>query len=181
MEGRKDGLITVFLLTMASQLIVLRGNSGSGKTTTANALKAALPKGKVFLLSQDTLRREILGVKDRVGGLTAPLLENLISFGEKYYPYILVEGIFPKAIYEETFFHLNETFKQNAYFYYFNLSYPETIKRHQNRQLNCDFGPEEMKGWYLENDLLEVPQEKIFIENATLQEQVQQILKDLKR
>ena len=40
------------------QLIILRGNSGSGKTTTAKALRKHLANS--LLISQDVVRRDML-------------------------------------------------------------------------------------------------------------------------
>lgn len=45
------------------KLIILRGNSGSGKTTTAKALQKKFGHG-TMLISQDVVRREMLFVKD---------------------------------------------------------------------------------------------------------------------
>ena len=42
-----------------SKLILLRGNSGSGKTTVARALQRKFGRN-TLLLSQDTVRREML-------------------------------------------------------------------------------------------------------------------------
>ncbi|MDT3958624.1 AAA family ATPase [Staphylococcus kloosii] len=45
-------------------LIIIRGNSGSGKTTIAKALHNELGED-ALLLSQDVVRREMLQVHDR--------------------------------------------------------------------------------------------------------------------
>ena len=46
-----------------SKLIIIRGNSGSGKTTLAKEIHQRLPRN-TLLISQDTVRRDILRVKD---------------------------------------------------------------------------------------------------------------------
>lgn len=46
-----------------TKLIILRGNSGSGKTTTAKNLKQALSPKQSLLISQDVVRREWLFLK----------------------------------------------------------------------------------------------------------------------
>ena len=42
-----------------SKLVIIRGNSGSGKTTTAKMLQHRLGRN-IMLLSQDVIRREML-------------------------------------------------------------------------------------------------------------------------
>ncbi|TXR57201.1 AAA family ATPase [Quadrisphaera setariae] len=44
----------------AGTLVVLRGNSGSGKTTVARAVQRRFPKGTCAVVSQDRIRREVL-------------------------------------------------------------------------------------------------------------------------
>ena len=46
-----------------AKLIILRGNSGSGKTTIAKGLQKKFGHG-TMLISQDIVRREMLYVKD---------------------------------------------------------------------------------------------------------------------
>jgi len=45
-----------------TRLVILRGNSGSGKTTLARRLRAGIPD--LAIVSQDVVRREILGTRD---------------------------------------------------------------------------------------------------------------------
>ncbi|MFF0493515.1 AAA family ATPase [Nocardia sp. NPDC004068] len=47
-----------------SALIVLRGNSGSGKSTVAHQLQRHFPKGQCAVVAQDTVRRTILRERD---------------------------------------------------------------------------------------------------------------------
>ena len=57
------------------KLIVLRGNSGSGKTTTAKELQKRLGQN-TMLISQDVIRREMLKVKDGENTEALPLLKK---------------------------------------------------------------------------------------------------------
>lgn len=47
-----------------TNVVVLRGNSGSGKSTIAEELRKQY-KGSAMVVSQDLIRRNIIGVKDR--------------------------------------------------------------------------------------------------------------------
>jgi predicted kinase len=59
-----------------TRLIVLRGNSGSGKTTVAAALREAYGRGMAWV-SQDLIRRIILKEKDKPGGLSIGLIDQV--------------------------------------------------------------------------------------------------------
>lgn len=65
-----------------SKLIIIRGNSGSGKTTVAKALQQRFGHN-TMLISQDVIRRDILRVKDGVDTKVLPLLKELLLYGKK--------------------------------------------------------------------------------------------------
>ncbi len=54
-------------------LIILRGNSGSGKTTIAKELQKKLGSN-TLLISQDVIRREMLMVSDGPDTMALPML-----------------------------------------------------------------------------------------------------------
>ena len=58
---------------MPQKLIIIRGNSGSGKSTIASRIRSELGD-KVMFLQQDVLRRDILKVKDKVGNPVVGLM-----------------------------------------------------------------------------------------------------------
>jgi predicted kinase len=66
---------------MESKLIIIRGNSGSGKTTTAKNLQNDLGHG-TLLVSQDIVRREMLKVHDRDGNLSIDLIRQIAEYGK---------------------------------------------------------------------------------------------------
>lgn len=59
---------------MNSKLIILRGNSGSGKTTTALKLQELFGEA-TLVVSQDAVRRDMLKVNDREGNLSIGLIK----------------------------------------------------------------------------------------------------------
>ena len=61
-----------------SKLIILRGNSGSGKTTVAKALQKKLGYN-TMLISQDEVRRNMLWVKDGIDTKALPLMAELLK------------------------------------------------------------------------------------------------------
>ena len=59
------------------KIIILRGNSGSGKTTVARVLQKKFGYN-TMMISQDEIRRNILWVKDGVDTKALPLMIELI-------------------------------------------------------------------------------------------------------
>lgn len=65
-----------------SKLIIIRGNSASGKTTTARALQQKLGQN-AMVISQGMARCEILRVKDGFDTLALPLMKEMLLYGQK--------------------------------------------------------------------------------------------------
>ena len=61
-----------------AKLIILRGNSGSGKTSVSKALQKRFGRN-TMVISQDMVRREMLWVKDGADTKALPLLINLLD------------------------------------------------------------------------------------------------------
>ena len=64
------------------KLIILRGNSGSGKTTVARKLQKKFGYN-TMLLSQDEIRRNMLWVKDGIDTKALPLMIELLKYGNE--------------------------------------------------------------------------------------------------
>ena len=79
-------------MTTPHPLIILRGNSGCGKTSTARLLQRRLGYG-TMLVSQDVVRREILRVKDSKNNPAIQLIYDLCMYGNKVGYTVILEGI----------------------------------------------------------------------------------------
>ena len=75
-----------------SKLIILRGNSGSGKTTIAKELQKLFGKN-TMLISQDIIRREMLNVDDGKNTKALPLLKEILKYGNEHNEIVILEGI----------------------------------------------------------------------------------------
>ena len=73
-------------------LIVIRGNSGSGKTSLAKELQKRY-KEKAMVISQDLVRREMLSISDGPDTMTIPLIYHLLEYGHQHYDITILEGI----------------------------------------------------------------------------------------
>lgn len=160
-----------------SRLIILRGNSGSGKTTIAKALQAYFGHG-ILVVSQDVVRRDMLKVRDTDNNLAIELIRQIAAYGYGKVPYVIVEGILASARYKAMLLELIVLFgKCKAY--YFDLSFEETLRRHETKE-NCqDFGAIDMRKWWLDKDYLGVPDEKIFYDEDSKADVMAAILKDI--
>lgn len=145
---------------MESKLIIIRGNSGSGKTTTAKGLQEHLGYG-TLLVSQDTVRRDMLKVHDREGNLSIDLIRQIAEYGKDKCKFIIVEGILNKNRYGGMLNNLIQFYNQKAYTYYFDLSFEETVIRHNTRSKKMEFGEDSLRAWWNPNDYLGVDRETI--------------------
>jgi hypothetical protein len=62
------------------------------------------------------------------------------------------------------------------YYYYFDVSFSETLRRHGLKPNANEFGEAEMREWYKEKDLLHMPGEQVIHETMPQQEIVKMIL-----
>lgn len=159
-----------------SKLIVLRGNSGSGKSTVAKALREAA-SSKIAIVEQDYLRRFILKEKETEGNNNIDLIQQTVEFClERGYDVIL-EGILYFPRYGNMLKQLVEKCPNN-YFYYLDVSFDETLRRHTTKPNAHEFGEKEMSEWYKPNQLTHFASEKIIPESFSKEEAVKKILRE---
>jgi predicted kinase len=161
-----------------AKLIIIRGNSGSGKTSVAKELQRRLGHN-TMLISQDVIRRDMLKVRDGQGTKALGLLMELLQYGRKNSEVVILEGILNAAWYKELFRLAIELFKADIYAYYYDLPFSETLRRH-NTKPNCgDFGEDEMRRWWMENDLIQIIPEKILTVELSVDKTVELIYQNI--
>ncbi|TGB03623.1 kinase [Halobacillus salinus] len=165
---------------MESKLIILRGNSGSGKTTTAKSLQNNLGHG-TLLVSQDVVRRDMLKVHDRDGNPSIDLIRQIAQYGKGECEVVIVEGILNKGRYGEMLKDLIQFYNQEAYIYYFDLSFEETLIRHNTRAQKMEFGENALRAWWNSNDYLGVQGETLFTNDMSQNDVLKQILNQLQK
>jgi len=168
---------------MAKQnLIIIRGNSGSGKTTVAKALRGAMReeygKGGTMLVSQDTIRIDILDVKDTSDNESIALIRDICRYGLKIEKNVILDGILDRWKYGEMLTALIEEWGNGVHVYYFDVPLEVTLERHDMRPQKDVFSKDDMRGWYNTDNKLNLPDEQIFDENISVEEAVVQILTD---
>lgn len=161
-----------------SKLIILRGNSGSGKTTIAKELQKHFGRN-TMLISQDVIRRDMLWVKDGESTEAIPLMKELLAYGIEHSDIVILEGIMYADWYKPLFELAIRLYGTEVYAYYFDLPFEETLKRHQTKP-NCnEFGEEAMRRWWREKDFSDVLRERIITSEKEIPDIVTEICRDI--
>lgn len=163
----------------SSKLIILRGHSGSGKSTTAKILQERSSR-PLIIVEQDLYRVDILrSIPDNtvVNEMTRQMVrDNSLMILEHGYD-VVIEGIlyFPKS--KPIFDELILKHPTNNYMFRFDVSFDETLRRHRTREKSADFGEPEMREWYKEQEPSGYDFERVIPESFTLEEAVEFIQK----
>ena len=161
-----------------SKLIIIRGNSGSGKTTIAKLLQQKFGQN-TMLISQDVVRRDMLRVKDGMGTKALPLMKELLIYGHNNCEIVILEGILNSDRYKPLFKLALEVFNHNNILaYYYDLDFEETLERHQTKPNKNEFGEEAMRTWWRDKDYISIIPEKIITKGFDIKTTVEMIFLD---
>ena len=167
------------------RLIIIRGNSGSGKTIIAKQLQQDFQPRFVMdsghgtmLVSQDVIRRDILRAKDGPNNPSIQLIKDTATYGLSIGFDVIIEGILVRGVYGAMLRELSALFDE-THVYYFDISFKETLRRHQTKPNSHEFGETQMREWYVANDVLNLPSEKLFTDDQSQDEILRAILNDL--
>ena len=159
----------------APKIIVIRGNSGSGKSTVAKKIRERSKK-KIAIIGQDYLRLTVLNEKETPSGDNIDLIFNTAVFALERGYHVILEGILRIDRYGVM---LKKLYKQyESHFYYLDASLEETLKRHITKPNSHEFGEKELRKWYKEHDPLNFSHEKIIPETSSVEETITLIKKE---
>ena len=159
-----------------TRLVIIRGNSGSGKSSIAREVRARYGHRGIGLIEQDYLRRVLLRELDRSGGIAPDLIETNARFVLDHGYHAIVEGILHTGRYAAMLQRLITAHAGRTSVYYLDVSFAETLRRHATRPQAAEFTPEQMAGWYAEHDVLGVPGERVIGEASPFEGTVEFIL-----
>lgn len=114
-----------------TRLIVLRGNSGSGKSSVAAEIRALYGRG-IALVGQDNLRRVVLRERDVPGGADIGLIDTVTRYALCEF-HVVVEGILRAAHYGPMLEALHRDHQSVARFYYLDVPGPPPVTRLRRR------------------------------------------------
>ena len=160
-----------------AKLIIIRGNSGSGKTSVSKVLQEKFGEN-TMLISQDMVRREILHTRDGEDTKALPLMTELLKYRRRNSPVTILEGIMVADWYMPLFETAIKEFGSEIYAYYYDLPFEETLARHDTRAKRMSFGAEDMRRWWVEKDYMKIIPEKILTKEIGLDEAVEMIFRD---
>ena len=163
-------------MMISHPLIILRGNSGCGKTSTARLLQRQLGYG-TMLVSQDVVRREMLRVKDSESNPAIQLIYDLCMYGNNVGYTVILEGILSNKKYGAMLQRLLNDFQGDKLVYYFDISFEETMRRHATKPNAHEFGELEMRRWWKEKDYLDFENEFLIRNDTSQEDLINMILK----
>lgn len=152
-------------------LIVIRGNSATGKTTSARALQLAMGRGTANV-GQDHFRRIVLREHDVPGGANIALIEHTVRQCLSLGWHTIVEGIFYEAHYGDMLRGLLTSHSGPSHVFYLDLPLGDTMLRHKQRPLSAEVPSERLRDWYRPQDLLGVDGERILDADHSVEELV---------
>lgn len=154
-----------------SKLIMIRGNSGSGKTTVSRELQKRFGRN-TMLISQDMIRLQMLNTKD-VEAL--PLIISLLQYGRQNSNITILEGILDSEVYMPLFEAAIKEYGINIFAFYYDLPFEETLLRHSTKPNKAEFGEADMKRWWKEKDYINVIPEQVITSNISISDTVDMI------
>ncbi|APE37134.1 hypothetical protein BOX37_28000 [Nocardia mangyaensis] len=128
-------------------LVVIRGNSASGKSTTAIAVQRRFEQGQCAVVSQDLVRRNMIREADEPGAFNIDLIEEIARSCLGRGMVVIVEGILHVQRYGTMLERLADS-AGTSLFYSFDLTFAQTLTRHAGRPQAATIPPEQMASWY---------------------------------
>ncbi|MFF8670121.1 AAA family ATPase [Streptomyces sp. NPDC015242] len=163
--------------TEETRLIVLRGNSASGKSSVAAGLRERFGRG-LAIVAQDNLRRVVLRERDRPGAANIGLIGLTARHALDAGFHVVVEGILHADRYGEMLAALRADHRGPTYGYYLDVPFAETLIRHATKPIAEDVGEAQLRDWYRPRDLLPGGAEAVIGADSTLHRTVDRIMRD---
>lgn len=161
--------------TEETRLVVLRGNSGAGKSSVAAGLRTKFGRG-LALVGQDNLRRIVLREHDRPGAANVGLIDLTARYALDAGFHVVVEGILYADHYGEMLARLRADHRGPTHGYYLDIPFQETLARHATRPQASEYGETQMRDWYRPLDLLPGGLETVIRSDSSLHETIDRIM-----
>ena len=100
---------------------------------------------RTLVIYQDVVRRDMLKEKVESDNLSISLTATIARYGYERDLLVIVEGFYETDIYGQMLEELRDLFYPKVLSYYYDLTFEETVRRHQIRSKKADFSPANMK------------------------------------
>ncbi len=169
---------TVRLVTTTSptRLVVLRGNSASGKSSVAAGLRKRFGRG-IAVVGQDTLRRDVLHERDIPGGANVGLIDLTVRYALEHGFHTVLEGILYVAHYGDMLAELLADHPQRSHCFYLDVPFEQTLERHATKPIARKVGEAQLREWYRPLDLLPGGVETVIPARSSLDQTVDQVMR----
>jgi len=162
-----------------SKLLVIRGNSGSGKSTIAENIKESSEDAHI-VAQDDYVKYTIPNGTVEQEHERKTRIFNAVHKALGSHALVIMEGVFDSRRYREYLDELHRTYSENSTFVYLDVPFEETLLRHQQREKRHEFGQDAMAGWYIAGDALGYESEIHINTETTAKEATLAILKVLR-
>jgi D-alanyl-D-alanine dipeptidase len=166
--GRKD-----------TRLVVIRGNSASGKSSVAQGLRDHYGRG-IAILGQDVIRRNVLREHDTARGANIALLGRIARDALNAGFHVVLEGILYADRYGHMITSLVRDHRGVSNCYYLDVPLEATLARASKADAAYLEHVTEvhLASWYRELDLLPGSLETVIPADSTLQDTISHILRE---
>lgn len=144
------------MIVHRSLLVVLRGNSASGKSSLAQRVRAEYGRG-VAIVGQDLLRRQVLRERPTPGAANIGLIDLVARHALEHGFHTIVEGILEASVYGAMLTRLvadQRAAGGTAACYYLDVPLEETLRRHATKPIAADVTQDQLRRWYLPHDMV---------------------------
>ncbi|MFD0068502.1 AAA family ATPase [Streptomyces sp. NPDC056637] len=166
--------------TEDTRLVVVRGNSASGKSSVAASLRERFGRN-LAIVGQDNLRRIVLREHDRPGGANIGLIDLTARYALDNGFHVVVEGILYADRYGAMLQDLVRAHRGVTRCYYLHVPFEETVLRHATKpdaEYLAHVNETHLRDWYREMDLLPDALETVIDASSALDDTVRQILRE---
>ena len=165
--------------TAETRLVVLRGNSGSGKSTVATLLRDRIGRG-VAWVEQDYIRRILLREDDKPDATNIGLLSHTVRYALDAGYHVILEGILKSSRYATMLTELTADHRGTTSHFYFDVPFEETVRRHSFRAQRNAFTADDMREWFEPLDLLPSLDQRIVPATSAAVETVEIIFEQMR-
>jgi hypothetical protein len=112
------------------------------------------------------------------GGANIGLIDTVARYALDHGFHVILDGILDSRRYAAMLDALRRDHRGISFWYYLDVPFEETMRRHATRPQATEFGRAEMQSWYRELDLLPGGIEHVIPAVSSLEETVRQVMRD---